>query len=384
MMQQMIKETLLLFGKKYGYSAEILVQAPGRVNLIGEHTDYNDGFVLPCAINYNTLVASRPRSDYQVNVIAVDFDGKDNFELNKPITQSENSWANYVRGVFKYIQEIHPDFTGMDLVIHGNVPLGAGLSSSAALEISIATTIKTLHNLDIDPKELAKICQKAENQFVGMNCGIMDQFISTLGEKDHALLIDCRNLETVSISIPTDISVVIINSNVKHGLVDSEYNLRRQQCEEAASILNVTKLRDATIELLEQHKTQMSDVIYRRAKHIITENARTLEAARALSENNISKMGELMQESHLSMKDDFEITAPAVDCLVNIVKSVLGDKGGVRMTGGGFGGCIVALAPKEMVDEIRQTVEKEYQNQTNLKESFYLCHAVNGAGSVNI
>ncbi|CAI3938018.1 Galactokinase (GalK) (PDB:1PIE) [Commensalibacter communis] len=382
-MQKMIKEIQLLFGKKYGYSAGLIVQAPGRVNLIGEHTDYNDGFVLPCAINYNTLIASRPRTDYQVNMIAADFDGKDSFELNKPITHSENSWANYVRGVFKYIQEVHPDFTGVDLVIHGNVPLGAGLSSSAALEVSVATTLKTLYNLTIDPKELAKICQRAENQFVGMNCGIMDQFISTLGEKDHALLIDCRSLETKSIPIPSDLSVVIINSNVKHGLVDSEYNLRRQQCEEAANILNVQKLRDATIELLEQQKENMNDVVYRRARHIITENARTLEAATALSENNITRMAELMQESHHSMKDDFEITAPAVDALVDIVKAVLGDKGGVRMTGGGFGGCVVALAPTEMVDDIRQAVEKEYQAQTGLKESFYLCHATNGAGSVN-
>ncbi|CAI3926023.1 galactokinase [Commensalibacter papalotli (ex Botero et al. 2024)] len=383
-MQKMIQETLSQFQTHYGYPAELVIQAPGRVNLIGEHTDYNDGFVLPCAINYSTFIASKKRTDHQVNIIAVDFDGKDNFDLSKPINKSEQGWANYVRGVFKYVQELHSDFTGIDLIIHGNVPLGAGLSSSAALEVSIATTIKTLYHLPIDPKVLAKICQKAENKFVGMNCGIMDQFISTLGEKDHALLIDCRNLETQSISMPTNLSVVIINSNVKHGLVDSEYNLRRQQCEEAAQILNVPKLRDATIELLEQHKTKMSNVVYRRAKHIITENTRTLEAAKALSENNITKLGELMQAGHLSMKDDFEITAPAVDALVDIVKSVLGNKGGVRMTGGGFGGCVVALAPHDMVEPIRKAVEKEYHAQTGLKESFYICHAMNGAGKVSI
>lgn len=383
-MQEMIKEALSQFKTHYGYSAELVIQAPGRVNLIGEHTDYNDGFVLPCAINYSTFIASKKRTDHQVNVIAIDFDGKDSFELNKPIDKSEQGWANYVRGVFKYVQEAYPDFGGMDLIIHGNVPLGAGLSSSAALEVSIATTIKTLYNLPIAPKDLAKICQKAENKFVGMNCGIMDQFISTLGEKNHALLVDCRSLETQSISMPTNLSVVIINSNVKHGLVDSEYNLRRQQCEEAAQILNVPKLRDATIEMLEQHKAKLSDVVYRRAKHIITENTRTLEAAKALSENNITKMGELMQAGHLSMKDDFEITAPAVDTLVDIVKSVLGNKGGVRMTGGGFGGCVVALAPHDKVEPIRQAVEKEYKAQTGLKESFYICHAMDGAGKVSL
>lgn len=382
-MKNLVEKAYSQFQEYYKYSAELLVQAPGRVNLIGEHTDYNDGFVLPCAINYSTIVASKKRSDYLVNVIAIDFNGKDHFQLNQPIVKSEHDWANYVRGVFKYIQETYPKFTGVDLIIHGNVPLGAGLSSSAALEVSIATTIKTLYNLSIDPKELAKICQKAENKFVRMNCGIMDQFISTLGEQDHALLVDCRNLETQSISMPKNLSVVIINSNVKHGLVDSEYNLRRQQCEEAASILNVSKLRDATIELLEKHKNEMSDVVYRRARHIITENARTINAAKALTKNDIATISELMQAGHLSMKDDFEITVPAVDCLVDIVKAEIGNKGGVRMTGGGFGGCVVALVPNEMVEQVRKAVENQYHAQTGLKESFYLCHAMNGAGKIS-
>lgn len=382
-MKKLATEALNQFEKHYGYSAELLIQAPGRVNLIGEHTDYNDGFVLPCAIDYSTIVASKKRSDYLVNIIAIDFNGKDHFQLDQPIVQSEHGWANYVRGVFKYVQETHPNFTGVDLIIHGNVPLGAGLSSSAALEVSIATTIKTLYNLPIDPKDLAKVCQKAENKFVGMNCGIMDQFISTLGEQDHALLVDCRSLETKSISMPKNLSVVIINSNVKHGLVDSEYNLRRQQCEEAASILNVSKLRDATIELLEKHKDEMSDVVYRRARHIITENARTVDAAKALINNDIVTMSRLMQAGHLSMKDDFEITVPAVDCLVDIVKAEIGNKGGVRMTGGGFGGCVVALVPNEMVEQVRKAVENQYHAQTGLKESFYLCHAMNGAGQIS-
>ncbi|MDI2090150.1 galactokinase [Commensalibacter oyaizuii] len=383
-MKQLAQESLKHFEKIYGYTPHHIIQAPGRVNIIGEHTDYNDGFVLPCAINYGTVIASGRRNDHKVNVAALNFEQQDQFDLRHPITNSATGWANYVRGVFKYIFELYPHIQGMDLTIYGNVPLGSGLSSSAALEVSIATTIKTLYDLSVDPKILAQLCQKAENQFVGMNCGIMDQFISTLGQKDHALLIDCRSLETQSIPIPSELSVVIVNSNVKHGLVDSEYNLRRQQCEEASSILKVSKLRDATLTLLEANKSLMTNVVYRRARHIITENTRTLEAAKALTQNDIQTMGILMAKSHNSMKDDFEITTPAIDILVDIIKTPLGDKGGVRMTGGGFGGCVVALVPNNQVEIIRHAVEQNYYRQTGLKESFYLCHAMNGADIVPI
>lgn len=373
------------FKNHYRYDPELLVQAPGRVNLIGEHTDYNDGFVLPCAINYSTVVASAKRSDQHVNIYTHIFHEEDQFSLNSPPLHHKNkTWSNYIRGVVFYLQEKFSILEGCDLLIHSNIPLGSGLSSSAALEVSIATTFKNLYNLEISPKELALLCQKAENKFVGCNCGIMDQFISTLGERDHSLLIDCRDLTTRSIPIPAAVSVVIINSNVQHGLVTSEYNLRRQQCEEASHRLKVPKLRDATIELLEYHKSKMPEIVYRRAKHIITENNRTLAAAEALSHNNLTKMATLMHESHQSMKDDFEITVKPIDFLVDLIRDKSHDKIGVRMTGGGFGGCVVALVPNEQVNAIKDLVAKHYFAETGLHESFYVCHASQGARSLDL
>ncbi|CAK7192563.1 Galactokinase [Commensalibacter sp. Nvir] len=383
-MKSLLQKARTEFENFFHYQPQCFVRAPGRVNLIGEHTDYNDGFVFPCAIDYCTVIASSKRQDNQVRVLTVNFNENDEFSLDKPLEHSkEHGWSNYVRGVFIHIKELYPHIAGLDLVICSNVPLGAGLSSSAALEVSIATTLKKQFNLTIEPKQLAKQCQKAENKFVGCNCGIMDQFISTLGKKDHALLIDCRSLETQSVPLPKGISVVIVNSNVKHGLVSSEYNARREQCEEAAHILHVNKLRDATMDLLEKNKSKMSDVVYKRARHVITENDRTLKAADALRLNDLATMSKLMKQSHHSMKNDFEITVPAVDTLVEIIENVLNEQGGVRMTGGGFGGCVVALAPTEQVDNIRQAVEKEYESRSGLKESFYVCHAVGGAEVIN-
>lgn len=384
-MNPLVNTTLQQFKTHYGYPAEYYTQAPGRVNLIGEHTDYNDGFVLPCAINYGTIVACKKRQDNIVRLHAVNFGEDDQFSLQDEITSNKNKqWSNYVRGVFKYMLQDYPQVTGCDLLISGNIPLGSGLSSSAALEVSVATALKTLYELPIHAKTLALSCQKAENAFVGCNCGIMDQFISTMGEKNHALLIDCRSLETQSIPIPQDMNLLIINSNVPHGLVDSEYNLRRQQCEEASRILGVAKLRDADLSLLEQNRPHMTNTVYRRARHIITENNRTLQAAKALAANDMQTMARLMQESHESMRYDFEITVPEINYLVEIIQQETNSCVGVRMTGGGFGGCVIALASHEQIEPIRQAVAKAYQAKTSLKESFHICHASQGASSQKI
>ncbi|VFS49351.1 Galactokinase [Budvicia aquatica] len=289
-------------------------------------------------------------------------------------------WANYVRGVVLYLQQRKPEFGGADLVISGNVPQGAGLSSSASLEVAVGKAIQALYQLDIDHVELALNGQQAENQFVGCNCGIMDQLISALGRQDHALLIDCRSLDTKAVPVPEDMSVIIINSNVKRGLVDSEYNTRRRQCETAAAFFGVAALRDVTLEQLEQAKQHLDPMVFKRARHVITENTRTLAAADALAAGDLPMLGRLMAESHASMRDDFEITVPAIDTLVYIIKQVIGERGGVRMTGGGFGGCVVALAPRSFVDEIRQAVSQQYQEQTGMKESFYICKASEGTG----
>ncbi|MEQ5140786.1 galactokinase [Proteus vulgaris] len=381
-MQALINNVTRSFTSIFGYAPTHFIQAPGRVNLIGEHTDYNDGFVLPCAINYQMIVVAAKREDNIIRVIAVDYQNEvDEFSLDNTIEFLPNKmWANYVRGVIYFLQKDNYSFHGMDIAISGNVPQGAGLSSSAALEVAIGQTIKALYQLPISQKEIALNGQKAENQFVGCNCGIMDQLISACGEENHALLIDCRSLDTFAVTMPENMVVMIINSNKKRGLVDSEYNTRRQQCEEAAKILNIKALRDATLDDLLAKKTLMSEVVYRRARHVITENNRTQEAAEALRKGDLTTLSQLMMQSHHSMRDDFEITVKEIDSLVEIVKSTIGDRGGVRMTGGGFGGCVVALVTPDLVDKVVDSVKTQYEAKTGLKETIYVCSASQGAG----
>ncbi|WP_305458879.1 galactokinase [Photobacterium leiognathi] len=383
-MSDLISNVKYAFTAVLGYQPSHLIQAPGRVNLIGEHTDYNDGFVLPCAINYQTLVAATPRTDNIIRVVSVDYDNAtDEFDLTQPIEfQQDKMWANYIRGVVKCLLERGFTFTGADIAVTGNVPQGAGLSSSAALEVVIGQTFKVLYNLEISQADIALNGQQAENQFVGCNCGIMDQMISAEGRENHAMLLDCRSLETQAVSMPEDMAVVIINSNKKRGLVDSEYNTRRQQCEEAASIFGVKALRDVTIEQFNAKAHELDELVAKRARHVITENDRTVEAATALRNHDMKRMAELMAQSHASMRDDFEITVFEVDTLVEIVKDVIGEQGGVRMTGGGFGGCIVALVPPTLVNEVKAAVEAKYQAATGLKESIYVCQAKDGAGKI--
>ncbi|WP_234497107.1 galactokinase [Vibrio maritimus] len=385
-MSDLIQNVRASFNEVFNYLPTHIVQAPGRVNLIGEHTDYNDGFVLPCAINYKTVVAAAKRDDNTVRVLSVDNGNVvDTFDIIKEIAfQKDKVWANYIRGVVKCLIGRGYELGGADISVSGNVPQGAGLSSSAALEVVIGQTFKELYNLEISQAEIALNGQQAENEFVGCKCGIMDQMISAEGRENHAMLLDCRTLETKAISMPNNISVVIINSNRKRGLVDSEYNTRRAQCEEAARVIGVSALRDATIEQLYSVTNDLDETAVKRARHVITENARTLDAASALSVGDMKRMGELMAESHASMRDDFEITVREIDVLVDMVKEVVGEQGGVRMTGGGFGGCIVALVPPHLVDPVIATVENKYEALTGLKESIYVCQAKSGANLVEI
>lgn len=379
---QPLQKTLQAFTKAFSAEPAISVQAPGRVNLIGEHTDYNGGFVLPCAIDYHTVVSGSPRTDRRVRVVAVDYaDEQDDFDLDAPIeTHPDKMWANYVRGVVKYLLEAGYALTGADMAISGNVPQGAGLSSSASLEVATGQFFKTLNSLDITPTDIALIGQRAENRFVGCNCGIMDQLISAQGKKDHALLIDCRSLVTQSVEMPADIAVVIINSNVQRGLVGSEYNTRRQQCEEAASYFGVKALREVDLPTFEAKKAGLDPLVARRARHIITDSQRAVDLSAALKTGDLARIGQLMADSHASMRDDFEITVPPVDALVDIVKAVVGDNGGARMTGGGFGGCVVALMPGELVESVRDAVTQKYPAASGLEAAIYVCHASAGAG----
>ena len=373
-----------VFDQSFGKLPEFVFQAPGRVNLIGEHTDYNDGFVLPCAIDYQTVVAITPRSDGIVNVVAADYDCEsDTFSVTETIEPHDSQlWSNYIRGVVKHLGMLGESITGADLVVSGNVPQGAGLSSSASLEVVVGEAFRQISGLSISKRQVALVGQEAENQFVGCNCGIMDQMVSACGAVNNAVLLDCRTLATQLIPMPEDLAVMIINSNVKRGLVDSEYNLRREQCEEAASIIGVDALRDANLTTLSRHQSHMSDTVFRRARHVVTENQRTLDAADALKHADYKTLSRLMAESHASMRDDFEITVPQIDYIVEILSDAIGDKGGVRMTGGGFGGCVVALLPHDKVAEAKQILTDRYQAKTGLKETVYICQASDGAGKV--
>lgn len=371
-----------LFEQKYAKKPELTVYAPGRVNIIGEHTDYNDGFVMPCAINYGTAISGAKRDDGVFNVYAADLDKSDSFSLQQEICRSEHKWQNYVRGVVYFIQQRFPEFRqGADLVISGNVPLSSGLSSSAALEVAVGKFCQQLGDLPLTHTEIALIGQKAENQFVGANCGNMDQLISALGQEDHLLMIDCRSLETKATPVPHNVAVMIVNSNVKHDLVTGEYNTRRQQCEKAAAFFGVKALRDVSIQQFREKEaelTALDEDTAKRARHIVTENQRVLEAVEALNQGNIPRLGELMGQSHSSMRDDFEITVPEIDYLVELAQSAIGSEGGARMTGGGFGGCIVAIAPVEKVEAVRQIIADNYEKRTGIKETFYVCTASAG------
>lgn len=368
------------FQQFYGESPALVAHAPGRVNLIGEHTDYNEGFVFPAAINFGTWVAAAKRSDDVINVTAMDYDNQQNEFALTDIQYDENQgWANYVRGVVKVLKEAMPEFSGANLLVTGNVPQGAGLSSSASFEIAILKAISALYALPLDGVKAALLGQKAENTFVGCSCGIMDQLISAMGNEGQAMLLDCQSLDIQHSPLPDSHQIVIINSNVKRGLVDSEYNLRREQCEEGAAILGVSSLREANMTMLEETKSRMSDVVYRRAKHIITENQRTLEASEALKMGDIQTVSTAMAQSHVSMRDDFEITVRPIDYLVEIIDEVLGNTGGVRMTGGGFGGCVVALAPTDKVDAVKQVVADKYFDETGYQADIYVCTATQGA-----
>lgn len=377
-----IQKSQHIFTQKYNKQPELTVYAPGRVNIIGEHTDYNDGFVMPCAINYGTAIVGAKRNDHVWNVYAADLDLSDEFSLDKEIPQSKQKWANYVRGVVKFIQERCPDFKqGADLVISGNVPHSSGLSSSAALEVATGKFSQQLSDLPLSHTEIALIGQKAENKFVGANCGNMDQLISALGQQDHLLMIDCRSLETQPTPVPQDVEVIIVNSNVPHDLVTGEYNTRRQQCERAAEFFGVKALRDVSVAQFKEKEaelTALDPLVAKRARHVVTENQRVLDAVDALKHNDLTRLGELMGQSHDSMRDDFEITVPQIDYLVELAQLVIGKQGGARMTGGGFGGCIVALAPHDKVEAVRKIVADNYEKQTGLKEDFYVCTASQG------
>ncbi|MFT6256435.1 MAG: galactokinase [Cellvibrionaceae bacterium] len=381
-----LKETIMnndalqaFYQQQFSSLPQGVVSAPGRVNLIGEFTDYNQGFVLPCALTFRTQVFYHIRNDNTVNVLSTMYPNEqESFDVNQPISAGQSQWGNYIRAVAFVLNRAGHQLQGVDLLIESNVPQGSGLSSSAALEVAIAGMFNHVCGLNLTEEQIALFGQQAENDFMDCQCGIMDQLISAKGQQDQALLIDCQNLHTKSVTIPTDLSIVIVNSNYPRKLVDSEYNQRRIDCEQAASKMGLTTLRDADLALLMQTKPQMSANEFSRAHHVITENARVIAATKALASNNIEQLRILMTASHQSLKHDFEVTVPATDGLVQICQQALADRGAVRMTGGGFGGAIVCLCRNEDVAAIQQAVEQHYFAQFNLQADIYVCTAGKG------
>jgi galactokinase len=355
---------LAAFARGFGGAPQLVAAAPGRVNLIGEHTDYNDGFVLPCAIGRYTLVAARARSDAQLRVVAADLgDASVSIDLTQPLRpDAAVPWSNYVRGVVAQLRAAGVLYGGAELAIASNVPQGAGLSSSAALEVATALALAALAGQpDFDRTQLALIGQRAEHEFAGCPCGIMDQLIAARGERSHALLIDCRSFATQPVRVPDQVAVMIVHSGITRGLVDGAYAERRAQCRAAADHFRARALRDVDLAALQRAGGELDALVYRRARHVVTENLRTLAAARCLPANDLVGLGRLMAESHASMRDDFAITLPAIDALVDLLQQAIGAEGGARMTGGGFGGAVVALLSGERVAAVAATVRAHYR-----------------------
>jgi galactokinase len=371
------------FTERYGSTPRVF-SAPGRVNIIGEHTDYNDGFVLPVAIDRRTYVAIAQRADRLVRVASIVLNDAAEFPIDGPDNLQDHKWANYVAGVVWTLQSRGLAVTGADILIDSDVPIGGGLSSSAALEVAMGKAVATIANARIDPKELALTAQKAEHDFVGAKVGIMDQLAATYGQKNNALLIDCRSLATKQIPLANlSAAVVVCNTNVKHELASSAYNQRRVECEQGVELLQkflpeIRALRDVSVAQFEEYEDKLSEPVRRRCRHVIRENVRTLEAAEALERGDREKLGELMRASHESLRTDYEVSCRELDLMVQIA-SCQSAVFGARMTGGGFGGCTINIVSNEQLSSFTATVAKEYRAATHIEPDIYVVTADDGA-----
>jgi len=369
------------FAEVFGGEPEVY-RAPGRINLIGEHTDYNDGFVMPAAIDRYTWTAIRSRVDQKVRLHSTNLSTTEEFDLSEVDPVPSGGWLDYPRGVAIVLKAAGYDIRGADILISGEVPIGGGLSSSAALEVSTAYALLDQSAIQTDLTNLAKLCQRAENDFVGMRCGLMDQFAACHGVAGNALALDCRSLEYDLVEIPADIALLICNTMVKHELAGSEYNSRRADCEEGVRVfsrrdLAVVALRDVTMDELDRRRSELPERIFWHCRHVITENERVQKGVVALKAGNIEAFGSLMYESHRSLRDDYEVSSPELNLMVQIASMQKGVIG-ARMTGGGFGGCTVNLVEREEAESFTQAVSKEYESRTGLAPEIYLCNAAGG------
>lgn len=379
------------FRARFGTSAAIY-RAPGRVNLIGEHTDYNDGFVLPAAIEFHCWVAAAARADKKLVIHSENLNETVEANLEFMSPAAKGHWSNYPVGVAWALEGAGKRLRGANLLISGDVPLGAGLSSSAAIEVAVGLALLHQSGLAVDLSELARLCQKAENEFVGAHVGIMDQFVSCHGRASNALLLDCRSLEYKLVKLPPGIQLVICNTMVKHEIGSSQYNVRRAECEEGVRALSkvlsgIRALRDVTLAQLETNRALLNPTVYSRCRHVITENDRVQSAVRALESGNLrllgSSLGTLMRESHRSLRDDYEVSCKELDLMVEIAAAQPGAIG-ARMTGGGFGGCTINLLESSAVDAFKQNVAGAYLARTGLKLEIYVSPAADGVQQVQV
>jgi len=368
------------FVKHFGDKASLIVRAPGRVNLIGEHTDYNDGFVLPMAIDRAIWIAVRPRMDRYVQIRSLDFEADAVFSLDD--LKKEQGWAEYLKGVAHILQAEGYKLSGWDGMMMGDVPRGSGLSSSAAVELATARVFASVSNLKWDAAYMARVGQRAENEWVGVNCGIMDQMASAACKEGHALFLDCRSLEIQHVLLPDHAAIVVMDTSTRRGLVDSAYNERRSQCEEAARFFGVKALRDVSLDEFETRKSGLGEVVMRRARHIIMEDQRVLDAMQAMRTNDLVRLGNLLNAGHVSLRDDFEVTNEALNQIVEAAQ-MQSSCYGARMTGGGFGGCAIALVDAGKVKAFVDSVGKAYREKSGLEPQIYVCKASAGASVVS-
>ncbi len=378
-------ELVAAFRAHFGAEPAFVSVGPGRVNLIGEHTDYNGGFVLPVALKRDVRLAVRPRSDRRVRLISVEYDSAFEFDLDNLAHSPSVQWANYVMGVAWALGEKGIPLVGIDAAISGNVPRGSGLSSSAAIEVASALAFLAAAGQSdaLSGPEIALVAQRAENGFVGVNCGIMDQFISVLGSENHALLIDCRSLDYRLVPFPEDAGLVIGNTKASRSLASSAYNERRAECEEGVRLLqaalpDITQLRDVSVEDLEAHKALLPPTVYRRCHHIVYENQRVLDTVAALERGDLTRVGQLMDASHASLRDDYEVSSPALDAMVDAMRSAP-ECLGARLTGAGFGGCAIALVPAGKEQSVADAIFEKYPKATSIWPEVYTTRAAGGA-----
>jgi galactokinase len=367
----------------YGTSPSGLFRAPGRVNLIGEHTDYNDGFVMPVAIDFSCYSAIRSRSDRTLSVYSQQFQENIEFNLDRLVGPPKKHWTDYVRGVAAVLRDEGYPLKGADLLIDGQVPIGSGLSSSASIEVSSALALTSLGGITVPLGTLARLCQRAENAYTGARCGIMDQFVSCFGRQDQALLLDCRSLEMTYLALPPNVRLVICNTMVRHELAAGEYNERRASCERSIEAIrkflpNIRALRDLTLEDLEKYRSLLSEIDFRRCRHVITENARVIDAKEALRHVDLARFGQLMYQSHNSLNHDYEVSCRELNLMVSLARNIPGVYG-ARMTGGGFGGCTINLVEREAVTEFQTSVAREYEKLTDLSPQIFASSAAGGA-----